>query len=105
MFRRSTCCSRNTQQKRQPFFHHGNARYFLAVDENENILGRITAIYNQLHLDLYKDNTGFFGFFDCINDPVVAGKLLDSAAAWLRTKGLTKMIGPENLTTHDSVGY
>ncbi len=91
-------------KKSNPFFQHGDACYFLAVNEENEISGRIAAIFNKVHLDIYNDGSGFFGYFDCINDPHVADQLLEKAASWLRAKGLTKMAGPENLTTNDSVG-
>lgn len=91
-------------KKSNPFFQHGDACYFLAVNEHHKTLGRIAAIYNKVHLDIYNDGTGFFGYFDCINDQQVAGLLLEKAAAWLGEKGLKKIAGPENLTTNDSAG-
>lgn len=91
-------------KKSNPFFKNSKAAYFLAIDEHKKITGRIAAIYNKAHLDLYNDNTGFFGFFDCIDDPFVAGLLLDKAAEWLLSNGITKMTGPENFTTNDSAG-
>jgi ribosomal protein S18 acetylase RimI-like enzyme len=90
--------------KSNPFFRNSKAAFFLAIDDQNKISGRIAAIYNKAHLDLYNDFTGFFGFFDCIDDPFVAGLLLDKAAEWLLSNGLTKMIGPENFTTNDSAG-
>lgn len=91
-------------KKTNPFFQHGDACYFLALTEENKTVGRIAAIFNKVHLDIYNDSTGFFGYFDCINDTHVADLLLKKAASWLREKGLTKMAGPENLTTNDSVG-
>lgn len=89
--------------KKNPFFKHSEAAYFLAFDEKK-VVGRIATIYNKNHLDRYEDNTGFFGFFDSINDEEVAHNLLEKAADWLRQKGLKYVIGPENFTTNDSVG-
>ena len=90
--------------KSNPFFQHGKARYFLAVTDENKTLGRIAAICNKVHLETYKDATGFFGYFDCINDPFIADLLLEKAAAWLHSEGHIRMAGPENLTTNDSVG-
>ena len=87
-----------------PFFQQAEAAFFLAINETGEIKGRIAAIHNRLHLDLYKDNTGFFGFFDCANDPATATALLDTAAGWLKGKGIQHMTGPENPGTNDSVG-
>jgi len=76
---------------------------FLAI-ENRDVVGRIAAIYNKTHLDTYRDHTGFFGFFDAVNDISVAKKLFDACEQWLAEKGMKKIIGPANLTTNDSCG-
>jgi hypothetical protein len=69
------------------------------------VVGRIAAIYNKTHLDTYHDNTGFFGFFDAVNDISVAKKLFETCDQWLAEKGIKKIIGPANLTTNDSCGF
>ena len=89
--------------RNNPFFLHSQATYFLAFSGKRPV-GRIAAILNQKHLDRYKDHTGFFGFFDAEDDPLVAGALLDAAFDWLRQRGLRKVIGPENFTTNHAVG-
>ncbi|MBK7523170.1 MAG: hypothetical protein IPL63_06850 [Saprospiraceae bacterium] len=67
-------------------------------------MGRIASIYNKTHLNIYDDDTGFFGFFESIDNALVAKELLKSASDWLKAKGLNKMIGPENLSTNDTIG-
>lgn len=86
-----------------PFFKHSEAACFL-VEEGGMVLGRIAAIYNKAHLDLYRDGTGFFGFFDAVNDKKVAEVLVGAACDFLRTKQVRAVVGPENLTTNDSLG-
>ncbi|MCJ7757212.1 MAG: hypothetical protein MUP24_03620 [Gillisia sp.] len=86
-----------------PFLKHSQSALFLAFKANK-IVGRIAAIYNTAHLKTYKDETGFFGFFDSINDVDVAKALFQAAGDWLKTKGITQIVGPTNLTTNDSCG-
>ena len=86
-----------------PFFKHSQTAYFMAYKEGK-ICGRIAAIYNTVHLNIYKDDTGFFGFFESINDKEVAMALFDAAKDWLANKGLKKITGPVNITTNDSCG-
>jgi len=88
---------------KNPFLKHSEIALFLAI-EKDVVVGRIAAIYNKTHLDIYNDNTGFFGFFDTVNDVSVAKLLFDTCENWLKNKGLTKIIGPTNLTTNDSCG-
>ena len=89
--------------QKNPFFQHSQVALFLAV-EDDNVVGRIAAIYNKTHLKRYNDNTGFFGFFESINNIEVAKNLFKASSEWLKSKGLTTMIGPTNLTTNDSCG-
>lgn len=90
--------------KKNPFLHHSQIIMFLAKVNND-IVGRIVAIYNKTHLDIYNDNTGFFGFFDAINSIEVADALFKVSSDWLKHKGITRMIGPTNLTTNDPSGF
>ena len=95
---------KNMLSHKNPFLKHSEIALFLAV-EGRNVVGRIAAIYNQTHLDIYQDNTGFFGFFDAINDVAVAKQLFETCEQWLAKKGITRVIGPTNLTTNDSCGF
>lgn len=88
---------------KNPFFKHADAAYFLAW-KNGEIVGRIAAVDNQLHLDIHKDNTGFFGMFESVNDMEVANLLFNTAADWLRKRGRSVMRGPANLSSNDDWG-
>ncbi len=87
-------------KKKNPFFQHAEAEYFLA-ERNGELVGRIAAIKNDLHNQHHNDNVGFFGFFECIDDQQVANLLFDTAKKWLQEKGLTSMRGPANPSSND----
>lgn len=91
------------QAKKNPFFNRGEAIFFTA-HKGEKAVGRISAHLDHLHLKRYQDQTGFFGFFDCIDDDEVAEALVDKAASWLRKKGMTRMRGPFSFTVWDEAG-
>lgn len=88
---------------KNPFFQHAEAAYFLAWKDGK-IVGRIAAVDNQLHQDIHKDNVGFFGMFESINDQEVASTLFNAAAEWLRKRGRSVMRGPANLSSNDDWG-
>ncbi len=90
-------------KKKNPFFRHSKADLFLAVAEGE-VVGRIAAIKNNNHNEYHRDKTGFFGFFDVIDDYNVAQALLERAVAWVKEEGLTSIIGPMNFSTNESCG-
>ncbi len=79
---------------KHPFYEYGQMQLYMAFKDNK-LVGRIAAInndkYNQVHT-AYK--TGFFGFFECINDQEVANALFDTAKAWLKKRNLNRMQGP-----------
>ncbi len=88
---------------KNPFFEHSEAEYFLAM-KNGKVAGRIAAINNNIHNQLYKDKAGFFGFFEVIQDYEVTKALLDKVVGWFSSKKIYHIIGPTNLTTNDSCG-
>ncbi len=88
---------------KHPFYEHSSIQLFLALD-GEKITGRIAAIHNVNHNAFTGGKDGFFGFFDCINDQETADMLFKSAADWVRSKGLTTILGPANPTTNDVCG-
>ncbi len=90
-------------KKKNPFFDHGDAAAFVAYRDGAPV-GRISASYDQLHLDKFKDRVGFFGFFDTIDDEEVATALLERAAEWLRGQDLEVIRGPFSLNINEESG-
>jgi hypothetical protein len=90
-------------KKRNPFFQHGDAEYFLAY-KNGELVGRIAAIRNDLHNKYHRDKVGFFGFFESIDDQEVANALFDKAKEWLLKRGFNAMRGPANPSSNDEYG-
>lgn len=86
-----------------PFYADAELAMFIA-EKNGKIAGRIGAIDNRIYNEYHKENVGFFGFFECIDDQSVANLLFKVASDWLKTKGRTKMIGPFNPSNMDTVG-
>jgi GNAT superfamily N-acetyltransferase len=68
-------------REKNPFFKQAEAEYFLA-ERDGNLVGRIAAIKNDEHLKYHKDDTGFFGFFECINDQEIAPANPSSNDEW-----------------------
>jgi len=83
-----------------PLFGRVTAQPFLAV-RNGRIAGRIAASVHQACLD---EKTGFFGYFESLNDPAAAAALIKAAACWLSARGISRMIGPVDLTPHERLG-
>jgi GNAT superfamily N-acetyltransferase len=90
-------------RRRHPFHQHADVEYFLARRGDE-VVGRIAAIVNHRHNEFHEERTGFFGFFECIDDADVAGALLETAEAWLRERGMERVYGPESFSTNEESG-
>ena len=89
--------------RKNPFFKRADVTLFTAR-ENGRIVGRCSAQIDREHLRLWKDDTGFFGFFDTVDDPEVGTALIDAAASWLRARGMQRMRGPFSLYVNEEVG-
>ncbi len=89
--------------EKNPFYNHSELILFLAKRDNQ-IVGRIAGIINHNHNFTHNDKTGFFGFFECVNDLDVAKKLFEGVENWLFKKGYDKVIGPENPSMNDEIG-
>lgn len=88
---------------KHPFHHHAEVAYFIAERDGVAV-GRIAAIINRLHNEFHNEQTGFFGFFECENDPDTARQLINAASAWLRDRGMERMRGPMNFSTNEECG-
>jgi Acetyltransferase (GNAT) family len=89
--------------RRGPFFEIGEAQYFLAYRQGEPV-GRISAHLNRRHDEYHGAETGFWGFFEAIQDQEVANALFEAAAAWLRQRGRSRLVGPLNFSIYDEMG-
>jgi GNAT superfamily N-acetyltransferase len=92
-------------EAKNPFWKHAKRRLFLARREG-SVVGRIAAIVDSEHNRVHADKTGFFGFFECENDPEVACALLGRAgdAVSELLPGCDKLRGPANPSLNDEVG-
>lgn len=90
--------------KKGYFFEHGEADLFIAYREGKPV-GRISAHVNRLNEKKYDKETGFFGFYESIDDADVANALFDTAEQWLKERGKTKMLGPESFSIYDAIGF
>ena len=86
--------------KRNPTLEHCEYALFLLKD-NGNIIGRIASFIDRLALETWKEPIGLFGYYDCINDKAASVMLLDTAAKWLRNKGMKRMRGPWSFVSQE----
>lgn len=89
--------------RHNPFFAHAQWRAWLAC-RGSNPVGRISAQIDRLHLERYRDATGFFGMLEAEDNAETFHTLLSTAENWLREQGMRRSLGPFNLSINDECG-
>lgn len=89
--------------RRNPFFRHAEAAYFIA-SRNGEPCGTIAAVVDHDYVRFQNDQIGIFGCFEVLRDPDAAARLLDAARDWLRQRGMRVMRGPLNFSTNQEAG-
>ncbi len=92
---------------KNPFFEHAEMQLFLAR-RGDRITGRISAHFDRLAWTLPPEQgmgpgTGNWGMFDA-EDQESAAALIAAAEAWLREKGMTRVLAPISLSIWDEPG-
>jgi GNAT superfamily N-acetyltransferase len=89
--------------QQHPFYRHASALPMLARNGDE-VVGRILVSDDPHFNERHGTNVGAFGMFESVDDPEVAGELLDAAAVWLRDRGRDGMLGPIEYSTNYTCG-
>jgi len=89
--------------KKNPYFQHAQAALFVAR-RGAKAVGRITAQVCQLTQQHQGEGTGHFGFFEADDSLETAEGLFRRAEDWLRDQGMTRMVGPFNLSINEEAG-
>jgi GNAT superfamily N-acetyltransferase len=85
-----------------PYFKHGDARRWIAVNHAGQALGRIAAFINFRKMIEGDIRVGCIGFFECVDDQQVAFSLFDTALEWLvDTHQIDAVDGPVNFGEND----
>ena len=86
-----------------PFFEHATVEYYLA-HRGSKIVGTIAAFTNDLYNEFQGVNTGFFGFFEVLEDQEAALALFRKADEFATRAGHDSILGPAQFSTNDEVG-
>lgn len=82
-------------------FKSGVLKRWILKNADNELIGRIAAFINKKLAYTYKQPTGGFGFFECIDDQQAAFLLFDTAKNWLKERGMQAMDGPINFGEKD----
>jgi len=85
-----------------PYFRHGDAVRWIALNDRGETVGRIAAFYDTQKDEADYVRSGGCGFFESIDDQQVAFLLFDTAKAWLQENAYEAMTGPINFGENDT---
>ena len=90
--------------KKNPAFEFCEAQYFLAVDSEARIVGRIAAIINHRANAQWNKKQVRFGWFDFVDNVAVSCALLRAVEKWGKSRGMNECVGPLGFTDMDREG-
>jgi GNAT superfamily N-acetyltransferase len=94
----------NLDTKKNPFYKHARILCWNAYRANGEHVGRIAGIVDDRHNEFHKEKTGFWGFFECVNDSAIAKELFAVVEKWLREQGMKVARGPANPSLNHECG-
>ena len=77
---------------------------FFVAWRGERPVGTIAAFINHRHNDYWKENIGFFGMFEVLDDQEAASGLLEAASEYVRAQGCDAIRGPATYSTNGECG-
>jgi len=89
--------------KRNSALQYSEVIRLMAYREKKSV-GRIMGIVNKKYNDQHNERTGRFFQLDCVNDTEVAHVLISKIEKWVKSKGMTKVIGPYGFSDKDPQG-
>ena len=90
--------------KKNPAFEFCEAQYFLTVDSEARIVGRIAGIINHRANEEWNKKQVRFGWFDFVDNVAVSCALLRAVENWGKSKGMNECVGPLGFTDMDREG-
>ncbi|MGQ9678353.1 MAG: GNAT family N-acetyltransferase, partial [bacterium] len=96
-------CKKTLTPGANPFWNHAQRELFLA-ERNGTVVGRICATVDHNYNEYHHSTIGFFGFFECEDDPEIGRALFEAAASFARKQNMNSLYGPANPGLNDEAG-
>ncbi len=80
--------------KNYHYYEQAEAEYFLAFDDNGNVVGRLSVFIQFASNKKTGESRARFTRFDSIDDENVSNALFTEGVKWAKEKGMTKICGP-----------
>lgn len=89
--------------KKNPFFDHAEVALFLAR-QGGKVVGRIAALVDRNYNAFHDTKVGWFGMYEAEDDDEIAEALFAEATAWVRSRGMLRILGPANFSSNHEWG-
>lgn len=90
--------------EKNPAFEFCEADYFLAYNEQGELVGRVAAIINHRCNETWNEKAVRFGWIDFIDNPEVSAALIKAVTDWGKERGMNCLKGPLGFTDMDAEG-
>jgi hypothetical protein len=89
--------------KKNPAFEFSEVQCFMAFKADKPV-GRICAMINHRANEVWRTQSGRFGFIDFVDDETVSSALFAAAEGWVKARGMHSIHGPLGFTDLDQEG-
>ena len=86
------------------FYNYGEAAFLLALNDQDEVVGRLAVANNHRYNDFHKSKTALFYYFEAVDNWAVVEGLFKSAFTWVRDQGLNHVLGPKGFMVLDGFG-
>lgn len=90
--------------KKNRAFDHCTTILYVAINNNE-VVGRIMGIISHQYNESHKINDVRFCYLETYEDSLVFNTLIEALAAWAKTHGMNRMVGPLGFSDKDPQGW
>ncbi len=87
--------------QKNPYHQHSRTKLFMALNEKNEPVGRISASVDDNFIKFWNEKVGFFGWFECVDDPSVANALFQEGEKFFKSEGISEVRGPASFTSND----
>lgn len=94
---------KSLRPKTNPAFENCEAEFWLAYKDNK-LVGRIGAIINHSYNQKVEEKIGRFTRLEFFDDEEVSRGLISTAEEWLKSRGMTRVLGPLGFNNLDNQG-
>jgi hypothetical protein len=90
--------------RKNPFYQHSEAAFFMALSADGAAVGRLAVLNNRNYNQYNHEQVAFFYLFECVDDLGVSNGLFEAGFEWARKSGLSKILGPRGFSSLDGLG-